>query len=93
MAAKTPLVASNTGGLSEIIEHEKTGTKVFAGNTNSVAWGVTRVLLDPDYANWTKGNAYNKVVEAYNWAKIAEETKKFYEKIVEEYESGSWKPT
>jgi glycogen(starch) synthase len=93
MAAKTPLVASNTGGLSEIVEHEKTGTKVFAGNMNSLAWGVTRVLLDPDYANWIKGNAYKKAVEAYNWAKIAEETRKFYEKIVEEYESGSWKPT
>ena len=93
MAAKTPLVASNTGGLSEIVEHEKTGTKVFAGNINSVAWGVTRVLLDPDYANWIRGNAYDKVLEAYNWAKIADDTEKFYEKIIGEYESGSWKPT
>jgi glycogen(starch) synthase len=93
MAAKTPLVASNIGGLSEIVEHDKTGTKVFAGNPNSVAWGVTRVLLDPTYANWIKGNAYDKVLEAYNWTKIAVETKQFYEKIVQEYESGSWKPT
>jgi glycogen(starch) synthase len=93
MAARTPLVASNTGGLSEIVEHDKTGTKVFAGNPNSVAWGVTSVLLDPNYANWIKGNAYNKVLEVYNWAKIADQTKQFYEKIVEEYESGSWKPT
>jgi glycosyltransferase involved in cell wall biosynthesis len=93
MAARTPLVASNTGGLSEIVEHDKTGTKVFAGNPNSVAWGVTRVLLDPNYANWIKSNAYNKVLEAFNWTNIADQTKKFYEKIVEEYESGSWKPT
>jgi len=39
MAAKTPVVVSNTGGLSEIVEHDKTGTKVYAGNPDSVAWG------------------------------------------------------
>jgi glycogen(starch) synthase len=93
MAAKTPLVVSNTGGLSEIVEHDKTGTKVFAGNADSVAWGITRVLLDQGYANWIKTNAYQKALEAYDWAKIAKETKEFYERVLKEYESGSWKPT
>ena len=93
MAAKTPLVVSDTGGLSEIVEHDRTGTKVFAGNANSAAWGITRVLLDPGYANWIKVNAYQKALEVYDWAKIAKETKKFYELVLEEYGSGSWKPT
>jgi glycosyltransferase involved in cell wall biosynthesis len=93
MAAKTPLVVSNTGGLSEIVEHDRTGTKVFAGNADSVAWGITRVLLDPGYANWIKLNAYQKALEVFDWAKIAKETKKFYERVLKEYESGSWKPT
>jgi glycogen(starch) synthase len=93
MAAKTPLVVSNTGGLSEIVEHDRTGTKVFAGNADSVAWGITRVLLDPGYANWIKLNAYQKALEIFDWTKIAKETKKFYEQVLIEYESGSWKPT
>jgi glycogen(starch) synthase len=92
MAAKTPLVASNTGGLSEIVEHDRTGTKVFGGNADSVAWGVTRVLLDSGYADWIKNNAYRKAVEVYDWAKIAKQTKTFYEAILKEYESGPWKP-
>lgn len=92
MAAKTPLVVSNTGGLSEIVEHDRTGTKIFAGNVDSVAWGITRVLLDPGYSNWIKTNAYHKALEVYNWSKIAIETKKLYETILEEYERGSWKP-
>jgi len=92
MAAKTPLVASNTGGLSEIVEHDRTGTKVFPGNADSVAWGVTRVLLDLGYASWIKSNAYQKALQVYDWAKIAKQTKEFYEKVLEEYGRGSWKP-
>ncbi|MGD0159480.1 MAG: glycosyltransferase family 4 protein [Candidatus Bathyarchaeia archaeon] len=93
MAAKTALVASNSGGLSEIVEHDRTGTKVFPGNADSVAWGVTRVLLDPGYANWIKDNAYQKAVHVYDWAKIARQTKEFYEQVLEVYNAGSWKPT
>jgi glycosyltransferase involved in cell wall biosynthesis len=93
MAAKTPLDVSNTGGLSEIVEHDRTGTKVFPGNVDSVAWGITRVLLDSGYANWIKLNAYQKALEVFDWAKIAKETKRFYERVLVEYENGSWKPT
>jgi glycosyltransferase involved in cell wall biosynthesis len=93
MAAKTPLVASNSGGLSEIVEHDITGTKVHAGNADSVAWGVTKVLLDSGYANWIRHNAYQKALEVYDWTKIAKETKEFYERILQEYDDGSWKPT
>ena len=93
MAAKTPLVASNSGGLSEIVEHDKTGTKVHVGNADSVAWGVTRVLLDSGYANWIRHNAYQKALKVYDWTKIAKETREFYERVLQEYDGGSWKPT
>ncbi len=93
MAAKTPLVASNSGGLSEIVEHDLTGTRVHAGNADSVAWGVTKVLLDSGYANWIRHNAYQKALEVYDWTKIAKETKEFYERILQEYDDCSWKPT
>jgi len=93
MAAKTPLVASNSGGLSEIVEHDITGTKVHAGSADSVAWGVTKVLLDSGYANWIRHNAYQKALEVYDWTKIAKETKEFYERILQEYDDCSWKPT
>ena len=46
MAAKSPVVASDTGGLSEIIEHDVTGVKVYPNNPDSLAWGINKVLLD-----------------------------------------------
>jgi glycogen(starch) synthase len=93
MAAKTPVVVSDTGGLAEIVEHDKTGVKVFTGNADSLAWGISKVLLDSGYAEWIKSNAYNKVLEVYNWRAIAAKTKALYERIYDEYMDGSWKPT
>jgi len=92
MAAKTPVVVSDTGGLAEIVEQDKTGVKTFAGNADSLAWGITRVLLDPGYAEWIRSNAYSKVLATYNWRGIAVETKALYQKIRDEYEAGQWKP-
>ncbi len=46
MAAKSPVVVSDTGGLSEIVDHDVTGVKVYPNNPDSLAWGITKVLLD-----------------------------------------------
>jgi len=90
MAAKSPVVVSDTGGLSEIVEHEVTGIKVYPNNPDSLAWGITRVLLDNDLANNLRKNAYRKVVETYNWEKISQQTKKVYENVLSEYSKTFW---
>jgi glycogen(starch) synthase len=90
MAAKSPVVVSDTGGLSEIVDHDVTGVKVFPENPDSLAWGMTKVLLDGGYANWIKSNAYKKIQEKYNWDKIAHQTKTVYEAILKEYSKSAW---
>jgi len=90
MAAKSPLVVSDTGGLSEIVEHDVTGVKVYPDNTDSLAWGITRVLLDENYANRLKNNAYRKVQENYNWDKISQRTKTVYETVSKERSRTIW---
>ena len=79
MAAGTPVVATNIGGLSEIIEHDKTGVLVYPRNPESIAWGVNRVLSDHKYADWLVRNARRKVLEAYSWEEIAKRTVEVYE--------------
>ena len=74
MAAKSPVVASDTGGLSEIIEHDVTGVKVYPNNPDSLAWGINKVFLDDTYSQRLKENAYKRVLERYDWGKIAEQT-------------------
>ena len=90
MAAKSPVVVSDTGGLSEIVEHNVTGVKVYADNPESLAWGITKVLTDDSYANWLRNNAYKKIQEKYDWNKIAQQTKTMYNSILTECSKGFW---
>jgi len=90
MAAKSPVVVSDTGGLSEIVEHDVTGVKVYTNNPDSLAWGITKVLLDDVYAGRIKTNAYRKVQEKYDWNKIAQKTKAAYEAVSNQYSKSFW---
>jgi glycosyltransferase involved in cell wall biosynthesis len=90
MAAKSPVVASDAGGLSEIVEHDVTGVKVYPDNSDSLTWGVTRVLLDEKYASRLRENAYKKVKENFNWEKISQQTKNVYKSVLNEYSKTFW---
>jgi glycosyltransferase involved in cell wall biosynthesis len=90
MAAKSPVVVSDTGGLSEIVEHDVDGIKVYANNPESLAWGITRVLTDEKHADWIRTNAFKKVREKYNWNEIANQTKRVYDIVLEEYSRSAW---
>jgi len=90
MAAKSPVVVSDTGGLSEMVDPDVDGVKVYAGNPDSLAWGITRVLTDEAYANRLRTNAYRKIQEKYNWNKIAQQMKSIYETVLNEYSKSFW---
>jgi len=90
MAAESPVVASDTGGLAEIIEHDITGVKVYPNNPDSLAWGITKVLLDKPYAQSLRNNAYRQIKEKYDWEKIAQNTKRIYEEVLGEYSKSFW---
>jgi glycogen synthase len=90
MAAKSPVVASDTGGLSEIIEHDLTGVKVYPNNPESLAWGISKVLTDDDYRIRIRDNAFRHVQERYDWEKIAQQTKRIYEGVIGEYSKSFW---
>lgn len=90
MAAKSPVVVSDTGGLSEIVDHDVTGVKVYPNNPDSLAWGIDKVLLDDIYRQHLTENAYKKVLEKYDWVKIAQQTKRIYENVLGEYRKNVW---
>ena len=90
MAAGSPVVVSDAGGLPEIVNHEADGIKVYAGNPDSLAWGITRVLTDEGLANRLRANARRKVQEKYSWDMIAQQTKNVYEAVLNEYSKGFW---
>jgi len=90
MAAKSPVVVSDTGGLSEIVNHDVTGVKVYPNNADSLAWGITKVLLDANFSKTLRENAYKNMLEKYDWNKIAQQTKHIYESVLGEYSKSFW---
>lgn len=82
MAAGTPIVVSDTGGLGEIVDHNYTGLKTYVGNSDSLAWGILEYLYNPDYANAVRKNAYHKVVNVFNWDIIARDTVNVYSHLL-----------
>ena len=92
MAAETPVVVSNVGGLAEIIHHEQNGVTVFSGDADSLAWGILRVLLDKRFSDNIAATALKQVKETYSWKSISIKTLEFYQGVKSQYEAGSWKP-
>jgi glycogen(starch) synthase len=90
MAAKSPVVVSDTGGLAEIVDHDVTGFKAYPNNPESLAYGISKILLDQKYKNYVRANAYRKVQEKYDWQKIAQQTKAMYKSVLGEYSKSFW---
>jgi len=90
MAAGTPVVVSDTGGLSEIVTHGDNGLKAYPGNANSLANNIVRLLTDEVYAAQIKNRAGRLVKEVYDWSAIAQRTLSLYNSILREYRRSPW---
>jgi len=82
MATGVPVVASHVGGLAEVIEHDRTGIFVYPRSPESIAWGVDRVLSNPDHARWLTQNAREILHKTYSWEAIAMRTVEVYKEVV-----------
>ncbi|MEM2841684.1 MAG: glycosyltransferase family 4 protein [Thermoproteota archaeon] len=91
MASGVPVIVSNTGGLSEIVEHNVTGLKVEANNSEALSYAISYLLDNPDVAERLGHEALKKVKMMYNWRSVAERTKELYLKTLEEARDNPWK--
>ena len=90
MAACTPVVVSDAGGLREVVAADETGTVTWANNPDSLAWGLLRVLNDPQKAREMADRAYERVQAIFNWDRIAGQTAEVYARVWREYKASSW---
>jgi glycogen(starch) synthase len=85
MALGCPVVVSDVGGLSEIVNHAKTGVTVYPDNAESVAWGILHILTHPSRARRYAAQAYHSVEELYNWSRIARLTRGVYRRVLDKH--------
>jgi glycosyltransferase involved in cell wall biosynthesis len=91
MATKTPVVVSDVGGLSEIIDHAWTGMKVPPDNSIALADAIVTLLSDKKLRDKIVKNAMEKLVHVYDWSIIADQTIKVYENVYQEWKEHDWK--
>lgn len=93
MAAKVPVVVTDVGGLREVVDHGVSGLTAWADNPDSLAWALVRILKNPYSARAMASNAYRKVMDQFNWGRIAEQTAVVYDRVWSEYWESEWRTT
>ena len=84
MAAGVPVVASQVGGLAEVVEHDKTGVWAYPRSPDSIAWGIERVLSDFGFREWLVRNAYEAIKSRFSWEAVARQTVDVYKRVLGE---------
>ena len=90
MAAGAAVVASDAGGLREVVLHDQTGTLCYAGDPASLAWAVLRVLQNPERAQRLAQAAKERLTRDFGWKGIAEQTMAIYQRVWGEFLESYW---
>lgn len=91
MATKTPIIVSDVGGLSEIVDHKWTGMKVPADNSNALADSIIELLQNEELGKKISKNAIAKLKHVYDWSIIADQTIEIYKRVFKEWKIHDWK--
>ena len=90
MAAGCSVIASEVGGLAEVVDHRRTGLTVRANDTQSIAWAVDQLFTDPVQAQAMRARALQEVTRSYNWVTIAASTLNMYRAVVSQRQGVNW---
>lgn len=87
MACGTAVVASDVGGIPEVVDDQRTGLLVHydADDTASFEHGladaVNSLVGDPERATRFGVSGRQRCIDEFSWAHIAEETLQIYRKV------------
>lgn len=90
MAAGCPVVASDVGGLSELIQDRVNGLKFESGSKGNLSRSIIEIIRDKNLANYLSENGLNTVSERYSWRRAAELTVEMYSLILKEAACTEW---
>jgi len=82
-----PVVASNVGGIPEVVKDGVTGLLFKRGDAEDLADKIIKVLSDRSLAQSLASNAKEIVKERYSWPVIADKMEDLYEKTLKQSHS------
>ena len=69
---KKPVIASNIGGIPDLIENGETGILIENGDSKKIIESIQLIINDSDYSEKIVEAAYDKIKEKFSWSNIAE---------------------
>jgi len=82
MAAGKPVVATNVGGIPELIESGQNGILVETNNERELASAIVKVLSDNSLARTIGENNMKKMRERFSWKVAAQKTERVYNELI-----------
>jgi len=84
MSLGTPVVATRTGGVPEIVQDGENGLLVEPGNPELLASAICRVLENEQLAKKLAGNARQRVERLFTLERFAEDYRNLYRRVLDE---------
>ena len=78
---KVPVIATDVGGISELVEHNQTGILVPSQNPEKLKIAINDLLENFELQEILKENAYNFILENFTWEKLLPKYIKFYNNL------------
>lgn len=78
-----PIVATDIGGVKDIIENYKTGLLVPSGDTKLLKEKISELIIETDLRKNLGENAHKVFKEKFDWDKIAKEYERVYKEVIE----------
>ncbi len=83
MACAVPVVATDVGGTTEVVEHEQTGLVVPQGNPRAMAEAIIDLLRKPEYAHALGKQGRERVTERFDLETMIEKTVLIYRELLD----------
>ena len=83
MNSRIPVIASDAGGIVDIVEHEKTGLLVPPGDVFALAGAIRRLASDGPKAKALGEAGYRRLVERFSWDSIVDRWLAIYDQVLD----------
>ncbi len=83
MASQNSVIATEVGGIPEMIQTYQNGLLIPPNDPDSIARAIIELGEDTALRKKLSENARNSVIEKFNWKTAALETKKYYDKVLQ----------
>jgi len=78
---KIPIIATNVGGIPELITHEETGMLVPPNDPKKLKEAITKLLANKELAEKISNNGFDFVMNNFTWEVLLPKYIKFYEEL------------